>query len=239
MRSSDIKTLQITSVIFLAAILVVFIVVNGIYFFVGDDARFEPGGGFEKYRGMMELLYFWANIGLLVLNLLLVGAAVFTFFIVRDQLSTAQKQHWADIMLKLDERFSQTEFTQKWTEASLFMETVKDALRDAHPDMDVNVPSEELFVAVAAYMDDLDDEQRDGLRQAYVAVDFCETVGNLVDRGFVRFEDVESLFGGWVQGVYIIMEGQIQAVRNRNNDQRIYEHFSSLGRRCIDAKDKR
>ena len=68
-----------------------------------------------------------------------------------------------------------------------------------------------------------------GYNAAFKAVNFCETLGFLEARGFIRFDDIEQIYGGWIQKVYLAMEGEVRAVRTKRDDPQILINFSNIG----------
>ena len=100
---------------------------------------------------------------------------------------------------------------------------------------DVLLPNEKVFKQMLVEIQTIvdakipDNNLVAGYNAAFKAVNFCETLGFLEARGFIRFDDIEQIYGGWIQKVYLAMEGEVRAVRTKRGDPQILINFSNIG----------
>ena len=114
----------------IAVVLAVVLSASAVIDFLQRPVGLETTNGNQNpYMAKTELLYFWANILMFLVNLGLLLAALVTFVAVSRQLTVTQNQQWADIVLKLDERFEATDFAAERNQAEAFMDTIEEAVK--------------------------------------------------------------------------------------------------------------
>ncbi|GEM_PF-5736488 len=140
----------------------------------------------------------------------------------------------------MDERYRATDFVYARQSADALTGTILELVEKEFPDAVKNARSHEdlqpIFLHIKGIVPRLQAAYPISFQNAIPAIDFCETMGVLVRRDMARFVDIEALFGGWIQGLYLTMEGRIQRLRDQHEDVRVYENFSYLGKKCMEQR---
>lgn len=191
----------------------------------------------DHYRDRLEVMYFWANICLLFITILLFAATIAGFAYARRQLKVSQDQQWAGVILTLDDRLESPEMERAMTVAGHYFEALRKELLKTHSQDFIYTPSDELFEETSRVMNLPHFSRRYGYAEAIRTVSFCETIGHLVEQGYLSRRDAYGLFGGYLKEAYLRMEGAIRVIRADRKDQQIYANFSRIGQICFDITE--
>ncbi len=217
--------------------------------FVDDHLIFDQHNvSSDLYRGRLEVMYFWANILLLFISVFLFIATVVGFRYAKAQLKITQNQNWADVILRLDERLEADHMRTAILNAGLYFYAIRKELINRHQDNAeyYDKPSDELFEETLEVMNILENSEDsetkkvadNGYKAAMDSVSLCETIGHLVKKDYLSFKDAYDLFGGYLKDAYLRMEGTIRSIRQDLNDDKVYENYSWIGRKCFEEEAK-